>query len=84
MIGWLHDHAGAAFGAAGTAWIASVSLPVDVTGLEKLGSLAFLGLFMLFTLLRLEGAIKENSKAVTAIADAMTKLSHHIEKLENK
>lgn len=84
MIGWLHEHAVPGIGAIGAAWVASVSLPVDVAGLEKLGSLAFLGLFMLFTLLRLEGAIKDNSKAVNAISDAMTKLSHHLEKLENK
>lgn len=56
-----------AAGTAAVALVADTNLPYD--GLEKIGAMGILAVFVWFTLTRLETAIKENSSAIRDLRD---------------
>lgn len=77
---WLNDHWMAPVGTAATTWVAAANMPSDLSGFEKLGALGLLGVFMWFTLTRLEKAIQQNSSAVERSTEATERLLETINK----
>jgi hypothetical protein len=69
MNSWFHDHWLPAFGTGASVLVAQASLPENFGGLEKVSSLGLLGIFMWFTLTRMESAIKANSGAIERLID---------------
>ena len=66
------------FKLAGTAvviLVADANLPLD--GFEKIGALGLLGLFIYFTLTRLESSIKDNATAIRELRDYLITREPH-------
>jgi hypothetical protein len=73
MNHWIHDHWLPAFGTTAGVLVTQANLPENLGGFEKLGSLGLLGVFMWFTLVRMESAIKANSGAIERLIDHLEK-----------
>jgi hypothetical protein len=70
---FFHDHWMSVMGTTTSVLVAQANMPTDLSGFEKIGALGLLGIFMWFTLVRLEAAIKANSSAIERLIDHLDK-----------
>lgn len=77
MMQFFHFSWFKAFGTAAVAAIAETNLPME--GIEKISAMGLLGIFVWFTLTRLETAIKENALAVKENSLAIIALREHLD-----